>query len=257
MDVAGGAVPCHPTGARERQGVAWAALLAVTSLVHSYLLAMIGTIWAADWLRRAWVRRDRGWLVSEAAGLPCAVLAALWTAGFFTLHGGYDTGPGHEWGTYGDWSFDLLGFFDGGLWSRLLSDLPDTGHWEVGSSYLGLGGVLLLVAGVVAMLRRPAPFPSYLWPLATALLALLAFAVTHRVAIAGHTWTLFTPPPWAFALLRVLRNSNRMVWPLAYALLVGPSQSWTGPGAAGGQAGYCSGCLGCRPSMSALPGEGP
>jgi hypothetical protein len=71
------------------------------------------------------------------------------------------------------------------------------------------------------MLRRPAPLPSCLWPLAAALLVLLAFAVTHRVAIAGHTWTLFNPPPQAFAVLTILRNSDRMVWPLAYALLVG------------------------------------
>ena len=94
--------------------------------------------------------------------------------GFFTLHGGYGTGPGHRWGTYGDWSFDLLGFIDGGVWSSLLPDLPDTGHWEAGSSYLGLGGVLLLAAGALAWLKRPAPLPSRLWPLAAALLALLA-----------------------------------------------------------------------------------
>ena len=45
--------------------------------------------------------------------------------------------------------------------------------------------------------------------------------MTHRVTIAGHTWTLFTPPPRVLALLEILRNSDRMVWPLAYALMVG------------------------------------
>jgi hypothetical protein len=211
----------RPVEQEGRQGLAWAALLMTTSLVHSYLLAMLAPLWAADWLRRAWVGRERRWLALEAVGVPSAVLAALWTGGFFTLHGGYGTGPGHQWGTYGHWSFDLLGFIDGGVWSSLLPDLPDTGHWEAGSSYLGLGGVLLLAAGALAWLKRPAPLPSHLWPLAAALLALLAFAVTHRVTIAGHTWTLFTPPPRVLALLEILRNSDRMVWPLAYALMVG------------------------------------
>ncbi|MBL6457478.1 hypothetical protein JMJ55_19275 [Belnapia sp. T6] len=214
-----------------RQALAWAALLAVTALVHSYLLAMALPLWAADWLRRAWLERDR-WLLAEALLVPAAVAAALWTGGFFLLRGGYETGPGSQSGGYGTWNFDLLAFLDGGIWSSLLPDLPDPGHWEAGSSYLGLGGLLLLAAGGLAWLRRPVALPRRLWLLAAALLALLAFAITPRVTIGGWGGWLFTPPE---ALMRVggmLRNAERMVWPLSYALMLGAAalaaRAWGG-----------------------------
>ncbi|TCZ58727.1 DUF6311 domain-containing protein [Roseicella aquatilis] len=214
------------------QGLAWAALLAVTTLVHSYLLAMLMPIWAADWLRRVLEPPRSPALAMEAVAAPGAVLAALWAGGFFLLRGGFNTGPGHEHGTYGTWSFDLLGFLDPGLWSSLLPDLPDAGHWEAGTNYLGLGGALLLAAGALALWRRPTPLPRRLWPLAAALLALLAFAVTHRPALAGHAWSLFEPSPRLLEALGTLRNSNRMAWPLAYALLLGAialaARAWGG-----------------------------
>jgi hypothetical protein len=215
-----------------QQGVAWAALLAVTSLVHSYLLAMTAPLWAADWLRRAWRSGERRAVAVEAVAVPGAVLTALWTGGFFLLRGGYDAGPGHEFGTYGTWGLNLLAFVDGGNWSAFLPDLPDTGHWEAGSSYLGLGGVLLLTAGALALLRQPAPLPRRLWPVCAALLLLFAFAVTHHVAVAGRIWILFEPPAGVLSALAMLRNSERMVWPLTYALMVGAiaavARAWGG-----------------------------
>lgn len=226
-------------GGGGRRGAAWAALLAVTALVHSYLLAMGAAIWAADWTRRAWLepppggRRDWRGPALEAAAVPGAVLAALWAGGFFLLRGGHGSGVGSDFGRYGTWSFDLLGFFDPGDWSAVMPDLPDTGHWDsVGSHYLGLGGLLLLAAGAVSLALRPARLPRRLLPLAAALLLLLAFAVTHRVAVAGRVWTLFEPPGWFIGVASALRNSTRMAVPLAYALLFGAiaaaARAWGG-----------------------------
>jgi len=109
-----------------RQGVAWAVLLEMTSLIHSYLLAMATPLWAADWLRRAGTSGQWRALALEVVAVPGAVLAA------------------------------------------------DTGHWEAGSSYLGLGGVLLLATGAATFLQRPAPLPRRLWPLCAVLLLLVA-----------------------------------------------------------------------------------
>jgi hypothetical protein len=206
-----------------REGFTWVALLPVTALVHSYLLVMAGAIWGADWLRRAGIEPGRGgWrgAALEAVAVPGAVLVVLWLIGFFLLHGGHGNGPGSDFGTYGTWSFNLLGFLDPDDWSALMPNLPDTGHWDgLGSSYLGLGGLLLLAAGALAFALRPAPLPRRLWPLAAALLVLLCYAVTHRVALGGHVWVLFEPPAWFMRPAAALRNSIRMAWPLAYALM--------------------------------------
>jgi hypothetical protein len=206
---------CSPAQGR-RTALAWIALLAVTSLIHSYLLAMVLPLWAADWLRRV---RTRGSL-AELAAAPLAVGLALWCGGFFLLRGGYASGPGHDSGGYGTWNFDLLAFADGGAWSALLPDLPDPGHWEAGSSYLGLGALVLIGCGLVALTRRPVALPRRLWPLLAILLALLVFAVTPHVTIGGRGGTLVTLPGWMLSIGGALRNSERMVWPLAYALIL-------------------------------------
>jgi hypothetical protein len=206
-------------GARRR--VAWVALVTLTSLINPYLLAMVGVIWGGDWLRRAaWARTGGlGAALAEAGAGFAGVLAALWASGFFMLRGGFASGSGSDFGTYGSWGVDLLAFFDGGDWSRFLPDLPDTGHWEGGGSYLGLGGVLLVAAGLIALLRRPAALPRRLWPLTAAILVLFAFAVTHRVAVAGHVFTLVTLPDSVLGILGALRNSERMAMPVIYAVL--------------------------------------
>jgi hypothetical protein len=45
--------------------------------------------------------------------------------------------------------------------------------------------------------------------------------VTHRVALGSHVWVLFEPPAWFMRPAAALRNSIRMAWPLAYALMFG------------------------------------
>jgi len=215
------ALAIAPGGAR--RGMAWAGLLAATALIHSYLLVMAGALWAADWIRRGWIDRlgsGRGALL-EAAAVVATVGTALWAGGFFLLRGGHGSGVGSESGHYGSWSFDLAGFVDPDDWSAILPDLPDTGQWDsLGSHYLGLGGLVLLGAGLLAMAVRPARVPRRLLPLSLVLLLLLAFAVTHQVTVAGRVWTLFEPPAWFMDAAAVLRNSTRFALPLAYALLV-------------------------------------
>jgi hypothetical protein len=206
---------CSPANGRQTT-LAWIILLAVTSLIHSYLLAMTLPLWFADWIRRPRTRTS----IIELAAAPAAVGLALWAGGFFLLRSGYTSGPGHESGGYGSWNFDLLAFADGGAWSALLPDLPDPGHWEAGSSYLGLGVLALIAAGLLALARRPVGMPPRLWPLVVVLLTLLAFAISPHVTVGGKGGTLFELPGWIISIGGALRNSERMVWPLAYASIL-------------------------------------
>jgi hypothetical protein len=59
------------------------------------------------------------------------------------------------------------------------------------------------------------------WPLVLVLLAMIAFAATHKPTFAGVRITLFEPPHWLLALAGTLRASTRFAWPLGYALLAG------------------------------------
>ncbi|MCO6415270.1 DUF6311 domain-containing protein [Siccirubricoccus sp. KC 17139] len=197
-----------------RRGFAWATLLGATALVHSYLLAMVAPLWLADALRRIGPRS-----LLEVVLVPAAIGGALWLGGFFLLQGGLASGPGSDMGGYGTWNADLLGWLDGGIWSGLLPDLPGPDHWEAGSLYLGAGGLALLLLGAVAFARHPVVPPRRLWLLLAALLALLGFAVTHRITLGGARLLELPLPEVLVQRLSALRNAERMVWPASYALM--------------------------------------
>lgn len=212
----------------------WAALVLLASLIHSYLLPMVLGLWAADWLARAaGPQRRPGPLAAEALAVPLAGAAGLWAAGFFVLR----TGHGGEGARYGGMQLDLLAPFDPGFWGAVLPDLPGPDHLEVGSSYAGLGVLLLLAAGGLAWLRRPLRGLAARWPLLLALFGMLAVAVTHRPSIGGWQATLFELPAALVEPAAALRASERFLWPLAYALLVAAAAALA-HGIGGRRAGY-------------------
>ncbi|MDB5411808.1 MAG: hypothetical protein JWR10_143 [Rubritepida sp.] len=178
----------------------WAVLVLAASLIHSYILPMVFALWVADW----WSRRS----IVEAALVPAVGIAGLWTAGFFVLH------AGHGGSMYGGMQLDLLAPFDPAIWGGFLPNLPDPGHPEVGSSYLGLGALLLLP---FAFLVRPS---RRFVPLMLVLAALLLFAISHRPTIGGALIAEIPLPESLVQLLGALRASERFFWPIAYALIL-------------------------------------
>lgn len=208
---------CLAPGAWPRRTLLWAGLVLATSLIHSYILPMVLGLWAADWLARAVVARQRpAPLAAEALAVPLSGAAGLWAAGFFVLSAGH----GGQGARYGEMQLDLLAPFDPSFWGAVLPDLPNPDHLEVGSSYAGLGVLLLLVVAGFAWLRRPLRGLSARWPLVLSLLAMLAVAITHRPSIGGWQFTLFELPPALVEPAAALRASERFLWPLAYALLL-------------------------------------
>jgi hypothetical protein len=208
---------CLTRSAPWRRVAQWAGLILLASLIHSYLLPMVAGLWACDWLARA-VARDRrgGVLAVEGVLAPGAGVFGLYLAGFFALAGGF----GGTWGGYGQMQMDLLAPFDPSPWGAFLPDLPEPDHWETGHSYAGLGGLLAVVLGVVAYLRRPWPWLGARWPLVLGVSAMLAVAISHRVSIGGQVIELFALPARVQAMADALRASERFLWPFAYALLL-------------------------------------
>lgn len=178
----------------------WAALVLAASLIHSYILPMVVALWAADW----WSRKS----IPEAAIVPAAGLAGLWAAGFFVLS------AGHGNDQYGTMQLDLLAPFDPAFWGSLLPDLPDPDHPESGSSYLGLGALLLLPFLLLVPPRRR------LIPLMAVLAAMLLFAISHHITVGGAEVATIPLPQRLVTMLGALRCSERYFWPLAYALIL-------------------------------------
>ncbi len=211
---------CLRDATGRRQGLAWTLLLGTTALINAYLLAMTAALWGSDLVARALREGRIAQRLAEGAAVLAAVGFALWLGGFFSLAGPLrPLGPG-----YGETGLDLLAPFDAVEWGRLLPALPTLRHWEHGGSYLGAGSFLLLAAALVALVTGRLAWRAVLARhalLLAALVAMLAFAVTNRVAIGGTVIAEFPLPAVIQHLADLLRASERFFWPLAYAALFG------------------------------------
>lgn len=209
----------HP--ARARFGW-WAALIALTALIHSYLLVMVGAIWASALLREA-LRRDRPRLL-PMAGQGAAILVLVGALAWWLGVGG-DYAPA---GNYGAFAMPL-----DALWNpanpgfgTLLPAIPQReGRGMEGFQYLGLGGLLLLAVAAWALLRRPRPaaeraLRAQLRWLIPALAVLTLLAISNRPDIAGMKLPRLELPAGVIDALDAVRASGRLFWPVGYVLIM-------------------------------------
>jgi hypothetical protein len=195
----------------------WPLLLALTSAIHATLLAMVLALWAASLLQRLWTRRSRlVELVGEFGVGLIAILAVLWTVGFFG-NGSYGS-----YG-YGDYKLNLLWPIITYGWSQIFPDLPHTRFDYEGLSFLGIGVLALLalaiVTGAIGQLRHT--ISRHWLPLTLMLLALMVFAFSKDLTILNTDLVNLPVPGFIDALGSAFRSTGRFVWPLLYIVTIG------------------------------------
>lgn len=203
----------------------WAVLIALTALIHSYLLVMVGAIWASAMLERfvaATRAGDRTGQMRLAAGSGAilAIVAGIaWALGALEPHAAA--------GNYGAFAMPLDALWNPGndAFSRLLPSIEQRpGRGFEGFQYLGAGGLLLLLAGAIAAWRR-APeagerqiLDRLVW-LVPALAVLTLLAISNYPDLAGRALPRLTLPQGVTDGLDLVRASGRLFWPVAYALV--------------------------------------
>ncbi|MFG6282510.1 DUF6311 domain-containing protein [Sphingomonas sp. S6] len=194
---------------RDRLGW-WAALVAVTALIHSYLLVMVGAIWASTILVRVTEGSGRSRLVTMAQAAAMLVLVgllAIWLG----------VGDQIAARNFGQYSMPLDALWNPGLdhFSTLLpGHEPTPGRYFEGFQYMGAGALILVIAAIVIARRVPeAPrqraVRERLRQLAPALIVLAILAVTRM-----HL------PPFLQVALDPVRASGRLFWPIGYVLMI-------------------------------------
>ena len=212
----------NTTNNRYQSLLKWGALLSFAILTHTYLWAMISVIWLADVSRR-----NRSGMLSinnrkfEIFSIAVLMLCVLWVAGFFPLRSSYLSGG------YGIHRFNLLSLINpqgviaqADTWSYLLPILPQgEGDYE-GFSYLGLGGVLLLIFSSPYFVKYiKILIAGNYQPLLWAVLLLLLFSISNVVGFGDHS-IKFWIPEWLIKIANIMRASGRFFWPIFYLLLL-------------------------------------
>jgi len=200
-----------------RRRLAWGTLLAVTAMVHAYLLAMVALIWVADLLGKTFsqqLTRRQGLL--EGVLLFAVVSVCCWQAGYFAIADGTKSGG------FGLYRMNLLSPLDPAGWSLILPDLPKASGDYEGFNYAGLGVLLLVPLALIAWLRNRQPLKDELrirlW-LLLALIGLSLFALSNQIGVGAHTFS-YPLPKIASNLANIFRASGRMFWPVLYALIL-------------------------------------
>lgn len=188
----------------------WAPLIAVTALIHSYLLVMVGAIWASAMLARLvqGPARTRWFVLGQGiAVLAMVLLLAKWM------------GVGGQIATtaFGSFSMPL-----DALWNPFRENfsmfLPgweySDGRGFEGFQYMGAGGLLLVALAVAVHVKWPVPAEEQMVrqrarALVPALVILLLLAVI-RLPL----------PTIVLTTLDVVRASGRLFWPVGYVLVL-------------------------------------
>ncbi|MBK5529963.1 hypothetical protein JFT91_28315 [Pseudomonas sp. TH08] len=205
----------HP--ALQRRRAAWGTLLAVTALVHAYLLVMVALIWVADLFAKfinGKLSRLQG--VVEFAILFALVSVCCWQAGYFSIVDGAG-GGGFGW-----YRMNLVSLFDAEGWSYVLPGIPKGGGDYEGFNYLGLGILLLVPVAGIAWFRSGISLKALLasrWWLLLAMVGLTLFALSNQIGWGTHTFS-YPLPKILERLASIFRASGRMFWPVFYAIVV-------------------------------------
>ena len=194
----------------------WCVLLPLAVLIQPYLFTTISPVFGASILVLLWkgdryVRRRTVTLSIAAVALSSI---ALYLVGFFTVS------VENTWGTYGQLPMNLLAWFNSQGVGTFLPPLPVA---EIGQTdaymYLGVGGILVLFAGLAYLaITRPRLDVRYI-PLVLAVLAVMALAVSHRVALGGTFLVELPVPHFILERLHPFRSSGRMGWLPTYLML--------------------------------------
>jgi hypothetical protein len=204
----------------------WGALIAVATLVHGYLFAMVTMIWLAHLGKMAAMGKLKGGPRVIAAALGRAGLVVLFV-GVVTWLAGYFGVKGVNQHLYGQARYDLMNpICSYGAWSAWWPTIycgNRNADWD-GQAFLGLGNLAVLgvaVAGVLVLLvlrRRLPDLSSRMprWPLLVVCLLLLAFAATNDVIFGSKEIFHYDLPTWWLAKAENFRSSGRMMWPVFY-----------------------------------------
>jgi len=210
--------------ARSRRVLPWLAAIGIAGLVHSYLLLLVGAIWASAMLREL-VQGDR-----RHVGLMTLLVAAE-LAGLVVLLG--LSTPPISTSSYGAFPMPVDALFNPGN-PRYTMLMPSSGRADSsdfmtvfeGFQYLGAGLIVLVVVmlGVLWSRRREQKATQdalgelrWLVP-AFAVLALLA--IGNVPIVHGARYVLFWLPLPVVDGLDFVRASGRLFWPVAYVIVL-------------------------------------
>jgi hypothetical protein len=203
----------------------WAAIIAIAGLIHSYLLLMVGALWASALLHQLFTARHRE--ARRDVFVMMACIASL--VGVIALFNGAVGSGLVSTDSYGNFSLSLDALWNPAnpSYTALLPSSRPPGDGSAafeGFQYLGAGLLALIVVSVILLARRGgdeeqrAMLARVAW-LVPALVVLTLLAIGPVMRWGGVATSGVTLSPAILATLDLVRASGRLFWPAAYVIV--------------------------------------
>ena len=205
----------------ERRLLTWGLLLAVSALVHPYLLAMATLLWLVDLIGRSTLlERSMASRAGEFLTLTMTIAFLCWQAGYFTV------GSGVAERGYGHYRMNLLSVFDASVfdtyeWSYILKSIANASGDYEGFNYLGLGVLILVFWSLPCLVNGRIDLGAQLRRRKTLFVALVGvtlFALSNNTGIGIYNVEILLPEA-LISVANIFRSSGRMFWPAFYAIV--------------------------------------
>jgi hypothetical protein len=196
----------------------WHILFLITMFIHFYFVAMLIPLWIASlflWWRN---EKNKRKILVTALAVPVIIVIAGYVLGFFSIGGKSLAVNG-----FGYYSWNLNGFLNPFQYSAILNPIktnPDGGQNE-GFSYLGLGGIIFFLWGLVLFLQNENvnKYRKFFIPLLAACFLEVIFALSNVVFLNDQILWAIKLPDWLFNICSMFRSSGRFIWPVFYLMI--------------------------------------
>jgi len=213
------------------RNITWNILIIISLLVHFYIAAMCIIIYGFFLLEEFIKNKRFKIFVSKLFLTSFLIVFVMYVSGYFMVPTIQVLGHG-----YGNLKMNLLSIFDPyqvnseftyTTWSYFLPDLPNLPGEEEGFSYIGLGGIILILTTFyfifVDLLFKKKIFLNIFKKNIVYLFIFVfffIFSLSNNIDFGKYELLHFDLNKYIYGLLSILRVSGRLIWPAYYIILV-------------------------------------
>ena len=204
----------------------WTVLISLSALIHFYFTIILFGMFFLFIFNEYLINFNFKKIIVQISIPTFFLLITMYTFGYFEVPVTDSLAFG-----YGIYKLNLAGIINpifqlqGGIinWSNFLPEIvTSSGEASEGFSYLGIGGIFLLLISVFLIFTNFFEFKKRNYrPYLFITISFLLVSLSHRVSFANILLFEIDLPKYIYGILSVIRASGRLFWPVYYLLFLG------------------------------------
>ena len=204
----------------------WTSLILLSALTHFYFTMILFGMFILFVLNENLIKLNIKKLIIQISLPMFFLILTMYIFGFFEVP--YTDALGYG---YGHYKLNLASIINPVSespkniisWSLILPKISTSwGERIEGFSYLGIGGMILLIFGILSTFFNFKEFKKKKYrPYFIIVILFTALALTNRISYGSNVLIEFELPKYIYGIMSLIRASGRLFWPVYYLLFFG------------------------------------